>query len=342
MTFTVRTADTVSSAQLRFSDAEPVPTTRTAPGVFTYNRSFDSPVTHPIDILLTINQQSQTFDNVDTIKVNDELRKILTLEATPDGTTNTALLQWTYTGTINFFKVQYGTNQNRLNLSVTSTRPSTSILLVDPTKTYYAQVIPVDALGNTIGEPSDIVDIPPLQVEPICGNAIVEEGETCDDGNLRADDGCSTLCQIELPTPEKPEEIHNGAEEPVAPPKNTCYPEGIELNAVQLGEQYFITWKSVPYATKYQIYRSDRPVNSISEMIMIGETTETRYQYPFDANAEVEKFARYAVRAVCENDDIKPVGDMTKVKVGPEKTLIILIIASLLVFGMVRLSKSMA
>jgi hypothetical protein len=57
---------------------------------------------------------------------------------------------------------------------------------------------------------------------------------------------------------------------------------------------------------------------------MIGNTNETKYAYPFDAEAKVEKYAYYAVRAVCDNDDIKPVGDMTKVKVGPEKTLLLL------------------
>ena len=32
---------------------------------------------------------------------------------------------------------------------------------------------------------------------PTCGNSIVEDGETCDDGDTFADDGCSDTCQIE-------------------------------------------------------------------------------------------------------------------------------------------------
>jgi cysteine-rich repeat protein len=40
---------------------------------------------------------------------------------------------------------------------------------------------------------------PPVEVEPevVCGNAIEEEGETCDDGNILNNDGCSYLCQTE-------------------------------------------------------------------------------------------------------------------------------------------------
>ena len=33
----------------------------------------------------------------------------------------------------------------------------------------------------------------------LCGNGILEPGETCDDGNLIPGDGCSPLCQLEVP-----------------------------------------------------------------------------------------------------------------------------------------------
>ncbi|MDP2670799.1 MAG: hypothetical protein Q8O99_08160 [bacterium] len=59
---------------------------------------------------------------------------------------------------------------------------------------------------------------------------------------------------------------------------------------------------------------------------MITKTTDNKYEYPFDINAKTDQYAWYAIRAVCKNDDLKPVGDMTQVKVGPEYTLIILIL----------------
>jgi len=343
MTFTITTAEEVGSAMLKFGDNAPVPTTKQSAGVFVKDITFDEPATYPIDVILTINGKTETFLDVETITINDELRKITSLITTPDPSTTTARLDRTYVGKIDYFKVTYGTSQTNLRLSVTSTTPTTTLLIAEPTLTYYAQVFPVNERGETIGEPSDIVAIPPLkEKEPICGNGIIEPPETCDDANLRNDDGCSTLCQIEIPEEEP---THNGAEvispsQPIIPQASTCYPEGIQISSTQVGDQYYIVRTPVPKAKGYQIYRSDQPVGSIDQMIMIGNTNETRYAYPFNPNAEVDTYAWYAVKAICENDEVKPVGDMTMVKVGPEKTLIILMLASLFVFGMVRLTKS--
>ena len=33
--------------------------------------------------------------------------------------------------------------------------------------------------------------------EPICGNGILEPGESCDDGNTNAGDGCTSICTSE-------------------------------------------------------------------------------------------------------------------------------------------------
>jgi cysteine-rich repeat protein len=38
-------------------------------------------------------------------------------------------------------------------------------------------------------------------IDAACGNGTVEPGETCDDGNVFGDDGCSTTCGIEEPPP---------------------------------------------------------------------------------------------------------------------------------------------
>ena len=38
-------------------------------------------------------------------------------------------------------------------------------------------------------------------VGPVCGNSVIESGETCDDGNVVNGDGCSSTCQTEVVTP---------------------------------------------------------------------------------------------------------------------------------------------
>jgi fibro-slime domain-containing protein len=61
------------------------------------------------------------------------------------------------------------------------------------------------AAGSMDGDDAPSFDVAPPAV---CGNAIVEIGETCDDGNTVSGDGCSSTCQIEphftCPTPGKP------------------------------------------------------------------------------------------------------------------------------------------
>gem|GEM_PF-5920828 len=236
---------------LKFGTSDPVPTTKQSAGVFVKDITFDTPATYPIDVILTINGKTETFAVVDTITITDELRKITSLVATPDPSTTTARLDWTFIGKIDYFKVTYGTSQTNLRLSVTSTQPTTTLLIAEPTLTYYAQVFPVDEQGKTIGEPSDVIMIPPLKErEPVCGNGIIEEPETCDDANLRNDDGCSTLCQIEIPEeqPTQPLPEHNGATNPLPtlPQASTCYPEGIQISSTQVGDQYYILRAPVP------------------------------------------------------------------------------------------------
>lgn len=58
----------------------------------------------------------------------------------------------------------------------------------------------VDNPNNEGGEtppPTTPPATPPEEPEIMCGNAIQESGEQCDDGNLSNNDGCSYLCQVE-------------------------------------------------------------------------------------------------------------------------------------------------
>src|SRR5262249_15436296 len=58
------------------------------------------------------------------------------------------------------------------------------------------------------GAKSDASDASDAQMMGICGDAIVETGEQCGDGNATRGDGCSGVCQIEpgytCPEPGKP------------------------------------------------------------------------------------------------------------------------------------------
>jgi uncharacterized protein (TIGR03382 family) len=46
----------------------------------------------------------------------------------------------------------------------------------------------------------NIDDVCLVALPAVCGNGIVDPGETCDDGNTKAGDGCSPSCQDEKPS----------------------------------------------------------------------------------------------------------------------------------------------
>jgi cysteine-rich repeat protein len=52
-------------------------------------------------------------------------------------------------------------------------------------------------LDGKIKPVADLVVNPLLAGCPVCGNLEIDAGETCDDGNSLAGDGCSDLCQLE-------------------------------------------------------------------------------------------------------------------------------------------------
>ncbi|MBT3817381.1 MAG: DUF4215 domain-containing protein [Candidatus Magasanikbacteria bacterium] len=72
---------------------------------------------------------------------------------------------------------------------------STQIKLLDPATPYNFEITCRDGSGNTATETGLFTTegVAP----PQCGNGILNVGETCDDGNLVDNDGCSAICQDE-------------------------------------------------------------------------------------------------------------------------------------------------
>lgn len=79
----------------------------------------------------------------------------------------------------------------------------------------------------------------------------------------------------------------------------------------------------------------------MNELSLVGETTETMFEYPFDPKASSDQYAWYAVQAVCVDGDTKILDSIKKVKVGPRETLmVLLLVMSVLMYGFMRNSKS--
>ena len=355
-TISVTTVEEADSVMLTAGSLETVPMNAVEwePWKFEKVMTFEIPGNYPLSVMVTAWAEEEDFEDLDTITVRDEARRITSLDNVDTPEKNRSDLTWTYEWTIEYFKVRYWTNRNNLRLSLTTSNPEWTLILADPTVAYYAQVFPVDENAIIIGEPSKIIEIGPLkEPDPVCGNRIIEAWETCDDGNILNNDGCSWTCQIELPVcgngrveqweacddgnglpwdgctaqctiePVQPSPVTPQPEQPAA--WNTCYTSGIRLASKQINGRYYIDRSAVPLAREYIVYRAERQVSDVNQMSIVWRTVDTQFEYPFDPNSEVDKFARYAVEAVCaETWEQKQVGDVTQVKVGPENTIFFL------------------
>ncbi len=391
VTIKITTADVVDSVTVKIGDGEALPTSKTGKGVFTKELLMESAWVYSVDLWLSVNGTITTQEDADTITVNKDEKKIITLVYEPVLQQDKVWLNWTFAGRVEYFKMMYGMNKNNLDLSLTSTIPSGTILLTDPTKTRYAQVFPTDKDGTVVGDPSPVVTINPLRdPDPVCGNRIIEEGEACDDGNTVNSDGCSALCIIETAVCgnrrielgeecddgntldgdgcnpackiesavcgnrriELGEECDDGnvldndgcssvckiqevkaAPVPEPEPIQECETAWIVLNTKTVGDKHYLFWAPVNNAKNYLVYRQENRPWSISQMSLVWETSDPIFEYPFDPAAQVDQYAWYAVEAVCDDGQKVQLGDFEKVKVGPEQTLLLILLSVMMLWG---------
>ncbi len=118
-----------------------------------------------------------------------------------------------------------------------------------------------------------------------------------------------------------------------------CRVQWIQVWTQKVGDQYFLAWTPAENAERYIIYRSDRPVNSVAEMQKVGETSDTKFPYPFDPQAKSEAYAYYAVVAVCQDGSTLQIDGTKQVKVWPMTNMAIVLLISMMVFGIYRMRK---
>lgn len=96
-------------------------------------------------------------------------------------------------------------NNKSLNIKLLFTLTISFILAI-----FIIQFIQADVISVNAGGSQELAVTPDRYIEgffsasavaPVCGNSIIETGETCDDGNTNSGDGCSSTCQTEAVTP---------------------------------------------------------------------------------------------------------------------------------------------
>jgi hypothetical protein len=97
-------------------------------------------------------------------------------------------------------------------------------------------------------------------------------------------------------------------------------------------------WDSVEGANSYTIYRADSAVDDITDMVVVGTTSSTEYQYPFDPDAEYEQYAYYAIEAHCKGGLTEPVGDIAKIQTGPVSSALFVLLLVVAVYFLYRVN----
>jgi hypothetical protein len=303
VTIIVTTDPSVTAATLQIASWPQLPTERQMPGRFVRQVTMNEIWSFPVHVILTAPQVTREFRDQERITVSASERRILTLNATVplERNRNAIDLMWTYTGVINNFRVMYGLNPADMAQMITVTTPQTTLTRQDTSQTWFIQVWPVDSDNNVIWLPSPITSVPWLP--PVNTDALLEI-------------------------------------KPAPTPKNACNTGNIPLRTTIMNERYYLAWDPVPGAIGYMIYRAEQQPWSIAQMMKVWETAQTMYEYMFDPNAKADKYAWYAVQARCEDWTSAIVDDIKKVKVWPMDTIIVMIMASLLVYGLSRVVKS--
>lgn len=117
----------------------------------------------------------------------------------------------------------------------------------------------------------------------------------------------------------------------------SCSVVGIDWTTQKIGEQYFLTWQPVPWAVSYNVYRAEFATDDLNQMQKVGETSTTRFAYPFNPYAGQAQYATYAVQAVCQDGQTQRLGGIRSVQVGPEHNIMVVLLLIGLVYAWYRL-----
>ena len=124
-----------------------------------------------------------------------------------------------------------------------------------------------------------------------------------------------------------------------AGPEDTpaCIVKWINVYTGRVWSKYYLMRDEVPDVEKYVVYRSDRETNDLSKMQKVGETTLSRFEYPFNNSTYTDQYAFYAVTAVCTWGTSVQIDSVKKVQVWPMDNLILVLVLSGFIYVVFRL-----
>jgi len=117
----------------------------------------------------------------------------------------------------------------------------------------------------------------------------------------------------------------------------SCIVVWITVTGQQIGEKYYLVRSGVLNIDKYIIYRSDFETSDITSMQKVWETTGTMFEYPFNKNSKINKYAFYLVEGVCKDGTTLKIDSTKKIQVGPAENILLIILISLFGYTIYKL-----
>ena len=158
MVFNVSTDDSVSSAQLLFSNGLKYSMDRVWQWLF--SKEIEVTFFGDIDISVSLveNWNEKIYENIDMIEIEENI-SISNIKFTSTGLDGSqVVVSWDTIWSVSKYQINYGTARN--NLSNSQTVSSSTVLIENLNKdtTYFFQIIPMDEESHNSWDPSEIVE----------------------------------------------------------------------------------------------------------------------------------------------------------------------------------------
>ncbi len=117
----------------------------------------------------------------------------------------------------------------------------------------------------------------------------------------------------------------------------TCIVQNIIISDEKIWDKHYLVWSGVENADKYIVYRSDFETSDVSQMKKVWETTETRFEYPFNKFSKKDEYAFYVIQALCKDWKEVKIDNVKKVQVWPVENILLVIMFSIFAYSLYRL-----
>ncbi len=155
-TFTVKTSESVTSAQIKLGDTKAVPMDKKSAWVFTKQILIDQESNLKVDVDLIVLWQTKNYTNVATVIV-EKWNAIGKVRLYSDSIDKTKLnVTREVIGGAAQYKIDYGTSQDYLDFTTTVQTNEIIIENLSIGDIYYFQITPLDSAGVPSGSPSEI------------------------------------------------------------------------------------------------------------------------------------------------------------------------------------------